>query len=62
MVFAHTAGSDHVVEPELLAFGIAMLFLAVMLRPSSSGSSQQIIVALVAGTLLLVGAFLVPRL
>ena len=49
------------VEPELLAFGIAMLFLALMLRPSKSGSRQQFVVALVGGASLLVAAFVAPR-
>lgn len=62
MDLAHTAGTNHWVEPELLAFGVAMLFLAVMLRPSRSGARQQSIVAVVAAVLLLAAAFIAPRL
>lgn len=62
MDLAHAAGVNHVVEPELLAFGVTMLVLAVMLRPSKSGSRQQFIVAVVGGALLLGAAFVAPRL
>lgn len=62
MLFAHSAGASHTVEPELLAFGIALLFLAVMLRPSKSGRRQEFLVASIAGVLLIVGAFVGPRL
>ena len=62
MLFAHSAGGDdHVVESELLAFGVALLFLAFMLRPSQSGRRQEFLVASIAGIALVVAAFVIPR-
>lgn len=62
MYLSHSARPGHTVEAELLAFGIALLFLAVMLRPSRSGRRQEFIVALLAGVLLIGAAFITPRL
>lgn len=62
MIQAHSAGPGHTVEAELLAFGVALLFLAVMLRPSRSGRRQEFLVALIAGALLIAAAFVTPRL
>ena len=62
MIQAHSAGPGHTVEAELLAFGIALLFLGVMLRPSRSGRRREFIVALVGGALLIAAAFITPRL
>ena len=63
MLFAHSAGGEeHIVESELLAFGVALLFLAFMLRPSQSGRRQEFIVAGVAGVMLVIAAFVIPRL
>lgn len=62
MLHAHSAGAGHTVEAELLAFGIALLFLGFMLRPSRSGRRQEFTVALIAGVALIAAAFLTPRL
>jgi hypothetical protein len=62
VIQAHSAGPGHTVEAELLAFGVALLFLAVMLRPSRSGRRQEFLVALIAGALLIAAAFVTPRL
>ena len=55
---ADVAGSH--VEWELLVFGIALMGLAFVFRPSQSGNGRAAVVTLVVGVALILGAFLLP--
>ncbi|MEA2451741.1 MAG: hypothetical protein QOG04_451 [Actinomycetota bacterium] len=61
MVSAHTVNIAGGIEPELLLFGLAVLFLAVLFRPSQTGTRQQFIVCLLGGVVLIASSFVVPR-
>lgn len=59
---AHTAQIGGGVEIELLVFGVVVLFLAIVLRPSQSGNARASVITLVVGVSLIIGSFTIPRL
>jgi hypothetical protein len=58
---AHTAHVGGGVEVELLVFGVVVLFLAILLRPSQSGNARASVITLVVGVSLIIGSFTIPR-
>ena len=61
-VLAHSADIASGVEPELLVFGIVVVVLAILLRPSQTGNARTSVITLVVGVMLILGAFTIPRL
>ena len=61
-VLAHSATIAGGVEPELLVFGIVVVVLAILLRPSRTGNARTSLITLIVGIMLILGAFTVPRL
>ena len=61
-LIAHSADLGGGVEPELLVFGIVVVFLAILLRPSQTGNARTSLITLVIGIMLTLGAFTIPRL
>ena len=59
---AHSADIGGGVEPELLVFGIVVVVLAILLRPSQTGNARTSLITLVVGIMLILGAFTIPRL
>ena len=59
---AHSANIAGGVEPELLVFGIVVVVLAILLRPSQTGNARASVITLIVGIMLILGAFAVPRL
>lgn len=63
MALAHAVAFAGGLELELLIMGMTVLFLSFLFRPSSpSGSRTHFLVTLGVGTLLVLGAFLIPHL
>lgn len=62
MVLAHSAHALGGVDPELLVFGIVVIGLAIIFRPSQSGNPRASLIALVVGVSLVIGSFAIPRL
>ena len=61
-LFAHGAAAGGHVEPELLVFGVVMVVLAFLLRPSQTGTARSSLITLVIGVALILGSFALPRL
>lgn len=55
---AEVAGSH--VEWELLVFGVALIGLAFVFRPSQTGNARAAVVVLIVGVALILGAFVLP--
>lgn len=62
MALAHSAHVAGGVEPELLIFGIVVVVLAILLRPSQTGNARTSVITLIVGIMLILGAFTIPRL
>jgi hypothetical protein len=50
------------IEPELVLFGLTVLVLSYLFRPSVTGTRQQFLVTLVSGLLMVIGGFVLPHL
>ena len=59
---AHGGAVGGHVEPELLVFGVVLVVLAFLLRPSQTGSARTSLITLVIGVALILGSFAIPRL
>jgi hypothetical protein len=55
---AHVGGA----EPQLLVFGIVIVGLAFLFRPSQTGNARTSVITLVIGVLLILGSVAIPRL
>ncbi len=60
---AHTVGGSSGADVEMLSFGIGLLLLAFLFRPSQVGGRRvPLVVTLVLGAALIAGSFVIPRL
>ena len=61
-LLAHSAEvSGSHIEWELLVFGVAIMGLAFVFRPSRSSNARTAVVTLVVGLALVLGAFVLPK-
>ncbi len=62
-MLAHTVGGSSGADVELLTFGVGLLVLSFLFRPSQVGGKRApLIVTLVVGSVLVAASLVIPRL